>query len=142
MVARFSARGPILHPVNLSKRVLIEGKWRYCPVVLTANGRIRQDWVVVGDREELHAEGEYHLDWRQRGKRKRLAVGKDATHALNLVRGKQSGRQRGAGPARRTGDFPARGDRELPCLQICSDQEAQNTRSLRAQPSRFRRVLP
>ncbi len=90
MVARFSARGPILHPVNLSKRVLIEGKWRYCPVVLTANGRIRQDWVVVGDREELHAEGEYHLDWRQRGKRKRLAVGKDATHALNLVRGKQA----------------------------------------------------
>jgi integrase/recombinase XerD len=44
---------------------------------------------MVGDREELHPEGTYHLDWRHRGKRKRLAVGKDATNALNLARGKQ-----------------------------------------------------
>lgn len=76
--------------MNLSKRVLVNGKWRYCPVVFTSNGRIKQDWVVVNGHEELHTEGAYHLDWRHRGKRKRLSVGKDATHAQNLARGKEA----------------------------------------------------
>jgi hypothetical protein len=38
--------------MNLSKRVLVAGKWRYWPLVLSSNGRIKQDW-------QLHTEGAF-----------------------------------------------------------------------------------
>ena len=51
---------------------------RYCPVVLGSNGRIRRDVVLVNGRPERHSEGSYYLEWREKGKRIRLSVGKDA----------------------------------------------------------------
>src|SRR6202011_2803527 len=67
--------------VNLSKRVQTPHGWRYCRVVLSANGRIKPDIVVVNGKEERHAEGAYYLEWREGSKRVRLSVGKDAQDA-------------------------------------------------------------
>jgi len=67
--------------VNLTKRVQAAEGLRYCPVVESANGRIKPDWVMVDGREEKHPEGAYYLEWREHGKRRRLSVGKDAAQA-------------------------------------------------------------
>src|ERR1700736_3967395 len=67
--------------VNLSKRVQTPHGWRYCRVVLSANGRVKPDVVVLNGKEERHAEGAYYLEWREGSKRVRLSVGKDAQDA-------------------------------------------------------------
>ena len=67
--------------VNLTKRIETAQGWRYCRVVLSPNGRIKPDVVVVNRREERHPEGAYYLEWREGGKRVRLSVGKDAADA-------------------------------------------------------------
>jgi integrase/recombinase XerD len=72
--------------VNVTKRVMTAKGLRYCAVVLSANGRIKPDWVHVTTdtgktREEKHEEGAYYIEWRENGKRFRLSVGKDASDA-------------------------------------------------------------
>jgi integrase/recombinase XerD len=67
--------------VNLTKRVQTPHGWRYCRVVLSANGRIKPDVVVVNGKEERHSEGAYYLEWREGSKRVRLSVGKDPADA-------------------------------------------------------------
>jgi integrase len=49
---------------------------------MSLNGRVRPDVVIVDGQEEKHPEGAYSIDWREGGKRRRLAVGKDAAQAL------------------------------------------------------------
>ncbi len=68
--------------VNITKYISTEAGLRYCPAVITSNGRIKQDIVLVGDKEERHPEGSYYLDWRENGVRTRLSVGKNAQDAL------------------------------------------------------------
>jgi integrase/recombinase XerD len=68
--------------VNLTKYVATEAGLRYCPAVITSDGRIKQDMVVVNGKEERHPEGAYYLDWRRNGVRVRLSVGKNAQDAL------------------------------------------------------------
>ena len=68
--------------VNLTKYVATEAGLRYCPAVITQNGRIKQDIVVVNGKEERHPEGAYYLDWRTNGVRVRLSVGKNGQDAL------------------------------------------------------------
>jgi hypothetical protein len=76
--------------VSVSKRVKTNGGLRYCPVVVSANGRIKPDAVIVDGREELHPEGSYYLNWYTGKRRMRLSVGKDAAtatarrHALRM----------------------------------------------------------
>jgi len=67
--------------VNLTKRVQTPHGWRYCRVLLSANGRVKPDIVVVNGKEERHAEGAYYLEWREGAKRVRLSVGKDPQDA-------------------------------------------------------------
>jgi integrase/recombinase XerD len=67
--------------VNLTKRVQTLQGTRYCPVVLSANGRVKPDYVYVNGHQELHPEGAYYLEWREGTKRVRLSVGKDAQDA-------------------------------------------------------------
>jgi integrase/recombinase XerD len=67
--------------VNLTKRVRTPQGWRYCRVVLSANGRVKPDVVVVNGKEERHPEGAYYLEWRDGAKRVRLSVGKDPADA-------------------------------------------------------------
>src|SRR5438270_5432308 len=54
---------------------------RYCPVVLSPNGRVKPDLVLINGKPEKHVEGAYYLEWREKGKRIRLSVGKDAQDA-------------------------------------------------------------
>jgi integrase/recombinase XerD len=67
--------------VNLTKRVQTPHGWRYCRIVLSANGRVKPDVVVVNGKEERHPEGAYYLEWREGSKRVRLSVGKDPADA-------------------------------------------------------------
>src|ERR1700692_3928024 len=67
--------------VNLTKRVQTPHGWRYCRVLLSANGRVKPDLVVVDGKEETHKEGAYYLEWREGSKRVRLSVGKDPADA-------------------------------------------------------------
>ena len=65
--------------VNLTKRVKTQNGVRYCPVVLSANGRAKPDYVYVfvdgKKKEERHPKGAYYIEWRENGKRRRLSVG-------------------------------------------------------------------
>jgi integrase len=67
--------------VNLTKRVQTNKGMRYCPVVLSANGRVKPDAVLVNGKPEKHTEGAYYLEWSEDSKRIRLSVGKDAGDA-------------------------------------------------------------
>jgi hypothetical protein len=67
--------------VNLTKRIQTTSGWRYCPVVLSANGRVKPDVVLVNEREERRTEGAYYLEWREGTKRVRVSVGKDVQDA-------------------------------------------------------------
>src|SRR2546425_9807357 len=67
--------------VNLTKRVKTAQGLRYCPVALSANGRVKPDLVLVNGKEERHPEGADYLEWREGSKRVRLSVGKDAADA-------------------------------------------------------------
>ena len=67
--------------VNLTKRVQTPHGWRYCRVVLSPNGRVRPDLVIVNGKQEAHKEGAYYLEWREGAKRVRLSVGKDPADA-------------------------------------------------------------
>ena len=67
--------------VNLTKRVQTSKGLRYCPVVLSANGRVKPDLVILNGQQERHPEGAYYLEWRENGRRVRLSVGKDPADA-------------------------------------------------------------
>ena len=67
--------------VNLTKRVQTSKGLRYCPVVLSANGRVKPDAVMVNGQPERHPEGAYYLEWSEGSKRVRLSIGKDAGDA-------------------------------------------------------------
>lgn len=75
--------------VNLTKYVQTHKGLRYCPAVLSANGRIKQDVVLVDDKEERHPEGAYYIDWTEDGKRIRRSVGKNAQYAYNQCQKKE-----------------------------------------------------
>ena len=36
---------------------------RFYPVVISANARVKPDFVLVADKEERHPEGAYYLEW-------------------------------------------------------------------------------
>ncbi len=67
--------------VNLTKRIRTSNGLRFCPVVISANGRVKPDYVVIGDKEERHPEGAYYLEWYEGSRRVRRSVGKDAATA-------------------------------------------------------------
>jgi integrase/recombinase XerD len=66
---------------NVTKRVQTARGPRYCRVVLAANGRIKPDHVLVGEKVEVHRDGAYYLEWREGTQRVRLSVGNDAAEA-------------------------------------------------------------
>jgi len=69
--------------VNLVKRVWIDhvGGYRFCTIVLSANGRVKPDCVRVNGREERHPEGAYYIEWYEGTKRRRISVGRSAADA-------------------------------------------------------------
>lgn len=67
--------------VNLTKRVKIAQGLRYYPAVLSANGRVKPDSVLVDGKEIRCPDGAYYIEWRENGKRIRLSVGKNPQDA-------------------------------------------------------------
>ena len=57
---------------------------------MSANGRVKPDYVWMDGQEVKHAAGRYYLDWTENGKRKRLPVGSDAATARNQLVRKQA----------------------------------------------------
>lgn len=78
------------YSVNLTKRVQTDQGLRYCPVVESANGRVKPDHVLVNGKPEKHLEEAYYLEWRDKGRRVRLSVGKDAQEAAARRQRKQA----------------------------------------------------
>jgi integrase/recombinase XerD len=76
--------------VNLTKRVQTLKGMRYCSVVLSPNGRVKPDLVLVNRKQERHPEGAYYLEWREKGRRVRLSVGKDGQEAAARRQRKQA----------------------------------------------------
>lgn len=72
--------------VNVIKRVKVDGKWPFAPVV-EKNGKIVRDHVWIAGRDEHHPEGRYYLEWYQDAKRRRQAVG-GFDHAMEAARRK------------------------------------------------------
>jgi integrase/recombinase XerD len=69
---------------NLTKRIrLQDNSTRFAPVVLSGNGRVKPDVVLVNGKQERHPEGAYYIEWYEGKKRIRLSVGTDATDANN-----------------------------------------------------------
>jgi hypothetical protein len=75
--------------INLFKRVRTAKGTRYCPVVESANNKIKAHAVMVGDREEKHPEGAYYISWYEGRTVKRRAVGNDPLEAANRRAKKQ-----------------------------------------------------
>jgi hypothetical protein len=76
--------------VDLTKRVQTPHGMRYCAVVLSANGRVKPDIVLVNEREERHPESAYYIGWRDGGRRVRLSVGADVQDAESRRRRKEA----------------------------------------------------
>jgi len=70
--------------VNLTKRIRIpdDNSTRFCPVVVSANGRIKPDVVLINGKEERHSEGSYYIEWYSGSKRNRVSVGTNAADAM------------------------------------------------------------
>jgi integrase/recombinase XerD len=71
-------RPPMNRQVNLTKRIRTSNGLRFCPVVVSHNGRVKPDYVLVADKEVRHPEGAYYLEWYEGSRRVRRSVGKDA----------------------------------------------------------------
>jgi integrase/recombinase XerD len=65
---------------NVLKRVKTPQGWRFCRVVMSKNGAVKPDAVMVDGKEERHPEGAYYIDWREGNKRfrERVANAQDA----------------------------------------------------------------
>jgi integrase/recombinase XerD len=66
--------------VNLLKKVKVRGQWKLCPAVVEPNGKLKNRVRVKG-KIETHPEGNYFLEWREEGVRRRLSV----THTSEVL---------------------------------------------------------
>jgi hypothetical protein len=64
---------------NLLKHVKGGSGWRYYPVVWLRNGSVCPNYVLANGKAEHHAEGFYSIEWYENGRRRRQAVGKEAS---------------------------------------------------------------
>jgi integrase/recombinase XerD len=62
--------------VNLIKKIKVDNAWRFAPVVSEPNGRLK-DKVRVNGQVEIHVEGAYYIEWRERGRRCRVSVARE-----------------------------------------------------------------
>src|SRR5215472_8498139 len=81
VIPKSKGRRQVTREVNLTKRIKTSQGLRFCPVVISANGLVKPDYVLVAGKEQRHPEGAYYLEWYEGGKRVRQSVGKDASVA-------------------------------------------------------------
>lgn len=76
--------------VNVLKRVKTPEGWRFCPVPVAANGRLKTA-VAMWKGAEVHApDALFYIEFRQGGKRIRESVGTDAAQAVARQKRKQA----------------------------------------------------
>jgi hypothetical protein len=71
---------------NLLKHVKGGSGWRYYPGVWLRNGSVRPNHVPVNGKAEHHPEGFYSIEWYENGRRRRQAVGKEASGAPPVLK--------------------------------------------------------
>jgi integrase/recombinase XerD len=69
------ARNSYSERVNIIKYVKTGAAWRFAPVAKTSNGNVHWNYVVIDGKEEHHPEGNYFIEWRENGGRRRKSVG-------------------------------------------------------------------
>ena len=103
------ANRPKLGCVRLLKQIKLPHRWMLTPALFDSRGRIRPDHVRVKGKDESHPEGSYFIEWWDRGRRHREAVGPSAEDAADKVRVKQAqliAERNGIVPAPRQVDHP------------------------------------
>jgi integrase/recombinase XerD len=60
--------------VNVLKKVLINGVWKFVPVI-ERNGKIVRDHVLIAGSDQHHAEGSYYIEWYEGSRRRKQCVG-------------------------------------------------------------------
>jgi integrase len=63
--------------------VKVDGTWRYCRPVVSKNGKIKPDWVLVHDSAEHHPEGNYYIQFSEGGKQKWKKTGPNVVTAVS-----------------------------------------------------------
>jgi integrase/recombinase XerD len=76
--------------VKLFKQVKINDKWALALALFDSKGRVRKDHVLVNGQDENRPEGSYFIEWWDRGRRYREAVGPHAQDAAEKARIKQA----------------------------------------------------
>jgi hypothetical protein len=74
--------------VSIWKYVKVDGRWKYCPVVIAKNNSIKPNWVLVNGELQEHKEGNYYLHFREGRRQVWQKVGPkptDATHAAQFA---------------------------------------------------------
>jgi|SRR5580658_6192477 integrase/recombinase XerD len=67
--------------VKITKRVRTAKGLRFCPVVISRNGGITPNMVLVGGKPERHPEGAFYVEWCEGSKRVRESAGNNAANA-------------------------------------------------------------
>jgi integrase/recombinase XerD len=73
--------------VNVLKKVLVNGDWKFVPV-LEKKGKIVRDRVVIAGRDEHHPEGSYYIEWYEGAKSRRKESVGDFENVLEAARRK------------------------------------------------------
>jgi integrase/recombinase XerD len=60
--------------VNVLKKVLVDGTWKFVRV-LQRKGRIVRDHVVVAGQDQHHPESSYYIEWYEGSRRRKQCVG-------------------------------------------------------------------
>lgn len=73
--------------VNVLKKVLLNGNWKFVPV-LEKSGKIVRDHVLVAGHDEHHPEGSYYIEWYEGMKSRRKESVGDFENVLEAARRK------------------------------------------------------
>jgi hypothetical protein len=73
--------------VNVLKKVLLNGNWKFVPV-LEKSGKIVRDHVLVAGHDEHHPEGSYYIEWYEGTKSRRKESVGDFENVLEVARRK------------------------------------------------------
>jgi hypothetical protein len=76
------------HPVNLKQYRKVNGKWQFVPVVRDAQGNPDPRLILLNGHSVRSKGGTLYLDYKEDGRRKQTAVGKNAREAREAWRNK------------------------------------------------------
>ena len=103
------ARNSYSERVNIIKYVKTDSAWRFAPAAKTKTGHIRWDYVVIAGKEEHHPEGNYFIEWRENGARRRKSVGAIPSDVLAEAQRKRAVMDAQAAGIEIVADDPANG---------------------------------